>query len=214
VLCRRYVDEDTAYDEWRQRQVDDAMFPHVEFQEEGHRYLLNGSQVPSVTEIIKPLCKESGASHVGKAVHKAIELYEGGDLDAESLDPQIAPYFEGWIRFKRESGFRALLTEQIVWSTKLRFAGTLDVLGTRTEGPSPDELLDCKCVWSMGPETAIQTAGYALALQESHGIKVRKRGGVQLLRDGSFRFFPYNDHLDENVFKCCLTIHSWKRLHP
>lgn len=216
----QFRDLDDAHDYFEQRKIDDV--PEIKFEEEGHRYLLDGAQVPSVTEIIKPLCKEMGASaetlewkrQVGKAVHKAIELFESHDLDTNTLDPQIAPYFEGWVKFKLDSGFRALLTEQVVWSKKLRYAGTLDVLGTRNGDLNPDELIDCKCVWSMGSETAIQTAGYALAVQESHGIKVRKRGGVQLLRDGTFRFYPYNDPLDEQVFKACLSINSWRRLHP
>jgi hypothetical protein len=221
VRGHTFRDEDDAYDYFVQREIDDSMLSPVEFQEEGHRYLLDGAQVSSVTEIIAPLRKDTGAStetlewkrQVGKAVHKAIELFERNDLETSSLDPMIAPYFEGWVRFKRESGFRAFLTEQVVWSKKYRYAGTLDVLGTRTDGPAPDELIDAKCVWSMGAETAVQTAGYALALQESHGIKVRKRGGVQLLRDGTFRFFPYNDANDERVFLACLSVNSWKRLH-
>lgn len=214
-----FRDEDDARDYFAQRDLDESM--DIEFIEEGHRYLMDGAEVPSVTTIISPLRPTSGADpetlewkrQVGKAVHKAIELYEANDLDPSSLADVIAPYFEGWIRFKRESGFRALLTEQVVGSRKYRFAGTLDVLGTRAEGPSPDELIDCKAVWSMGDETAVQTAGYALALLESHGIRVKKRGGLQLLSDGSFRYFPYSEANDERVFLACLSVNSWKRIH-
>jgi hypothetical protein len=102
----------------------------------------------------------------------------------------------------------------VVASYKLRFAGTPDLIGTRIQdSPDPDELLDTKCVWTMDPATGVQTAGYGLALQESHGIKIKKRGGVQLLRDGTYRFYPYTHANDENVFKACLAIHNWKALN-
>lgn len=196
----------------------------IQFIEEGHVYLLDGNPVPSVTEIIKPLVDMSRVPQdvleykrsLGKAVHKAIELDESTEgLDYESLDQEALPFFSAWLRFKEESGFRALLCEQVVWSAKLRYAGTLDVLGTRTAGTTytADELLDCKCVWTMGAATGPQTAGYALALHESHGIRVKKRGGVQLLRDGSYRYFPYGDLSDEQVFKACLSINAFLKVH-
>lgn len=202
--------------------------PRIRFIEDTHTYLLDGNPVPSVTEIIKPMVDLTRVPpgvlefkrSLGKAVHKAIELYERQDLDVDTLDQEAMPFFEAWLKFKAETGFRAVLTEQIVWSAKLRYAGTLDVLGSRYSGPDadvnvfhPDELLDCKCVWTMGSATGPQTAGYALALQESHGIKVKKRGGLQLLRDGTFKFFPYTSANDENVFKACLAIHAFMRNH-
>lgn len=194
----------------------------IQFIEETHAYLLDGNPVPSVTEILKPLVDLGRVPpemleykrSLGKAVHKAIELYERQDLDVDSLHPDALPFFEAWLRFKKETGFRAILTEQVVWSTKLRYAGTLDILGTRTKDtPSPDELLDAKCVWTMGASTGPQTAGYGMALVESHGIKVKKRGGLQLLRDGSFKFFPYSNPNDEHVFKACLTVNAFLRVH-
>lgn len=215
-----FRDEDDALDYFVQRDIDEMT--EIEFDEQSHTYKLNGAQVPSVTQIIKPLVKEGGSDEtrdykrqIGKALDAAISMNERNTLDIYGLDPAIVPFFDAWLKFKRESGFRVLLNQCIVYSKKLRFAGQLDLLGTRAEGPPvPDELLDTKCVWTMDPATAIQTAGYDLGLRESHGIKVKKRGGVQLLRDGTYRYYPYTDPLDEQVFKSCLSILSWKRLHP
>jgi hypothetical protein len=107
-----------------------------------------------------------------------------------------------------------LLNQPIVYSKKLRFAGTPDLLGTRIwDSADPDELLDTKCVWSMDPVTAIQTAGYSIAAAESLGIKVKKRAGVQLLRDGTYKTYSYNEQNDEYVFRSLLNIHAWKELH-
>lgn len=215
------ADEDLVYDLYRQRLDDEMDLSEVQYNDELHEYRIDGAVVPSVTEIIKPIQTEGGSESVrdykrqiGKALDTAITLNEQDDLDVESLDDAVLPFFEAWLKFKAESGFRVLLNQPKVHSRKLRFAGTPDLIGTRNPGTAtPDELLDTKCVWTMDPATAIQTAGYSIALLESHGIRIKKRGGVQLLRDGTYKFYPYNDPLDEQVFKCLLSIFSWKRLH-
>ena len=192
----------------------------IVFREEDHTYWLDGAQLPSVTSLLKPIVTAGGSEEtrdfkrqIGKALDTAITLNERNDLDVDSLDEAVLPFFQAWLKFKTESGFRVLLNQPIVYSKKLRFAGTLDMLGTRNTGTStPDELIDTKCVWAMDPATAIQTAGYAIAAGESHGLKRLKRGGVQLLRDGTFRYFIYSNPSDEGVFRSLLNIFAWKAL--
>lgn len=195
----------------------------ITFDEDLHEYRLDGSVIPSVTQIIEPVRHELGGSEsvleykrqIGKALDKAIEIHEAGlEIDPESLDDAVAPFFAAWLQFKADSGFRALLNQPIVYSRKFRFAGTLDLLGTRHFTSSvPDELLDTKCVWTIDPATAIQTAGYAIAARESLGIHVKKRGGVQLLRDGKYKFHPYTNANDETVFQSCRNVHAWLTAH-
>lgn len=222
MRCRglTFRDADDAYDYFEQRQIDDEMTPEITFDEAEHAYHLNGARVPSVTEVLKPIVTVGGAQDVreykrqiGKALDAAITLNEADDLDVGSLDPAMLPFFTAWLQFKIDTQFRVLLNQLVVYSKKLRFAGTLDLLGTRNPGTStPDELIDCKCVWAMDPATAIQTSGYDLAARESHGIKVKRRGGLQLLRDGTYRYFPYTSANDETVFRSLLNIHAWKAL--
>ena len=195
--------------------------PAIEFNEERHEYRLDGAVVPSVTEVIKPLVDFSRVPEeqleykrqIGKALDTAITLYERQDLEVASMDDAVMPFFEAWLAFKKDTGFRVLLNQAIVYSRKLRFAGTLDLLGTRVpDSASPDELIDTKCVWAMGRATAVQTAAYSLATLESLGIRLKKRGAVQLLQDGTYRYHPYTHSNDENVFKALLAIHAWKGL--
>ena len=210
--------EDLRYDEWRQRKLDDEMATEIIFDDPTHTYTVNGARFPSVTEVVGMLRPESGARHdvleykrqLGKAVHKAIELMEGGTLDVGSLDPAIVPFVGAWSKFKAETEFAVLHSEMIVYSKKLRVAGTLDLTGMRGD---LIELLDLKAVWEMGDETAIQTAGYSMLYEELTGVKVQRRGGLQLLRDGSYRYHPYKDGNDRNVFLACLTVHNWKANH-
>lgn len=217
------LDEDTAYDIWRQRQVDEEMDrPAIEFDEPTHTYRLDGAVVPSVTQLLEPVRRELGGSEsvleykrqIGKALDTTIELSERDDLIYSSIDDAVLPFFEAWLQFKKDTGFRVLLNQPIVYSRKLRFAGKPDIFGTRDPVRStPDELLDTKCVWTIDPATAIQLAGYDIGAQESLGIHVKKRSGLQLLRDGKYKLYPYNNPLDHSVFKCCLTLHAWKGLN-
>lgn len=192
----------------------------LSFNEAAHEYRLGGQLVPSVTEIIAPLSDLSRVPRetleykrsLGKAVHKAIELWEGDAFDLYKHDPAVIPYFEGWLRFKRESGFRAVIVERPFGTAKLRFAGTPDVIGTRT-GPTLDELLDVKCVHAIDPATGVQLGGYDLLLEdvEDPGIKIRRRGAVQLMPDGSFRYHEFKSRNDRIVFLSCLNLFNWKR---
>lgn len=195
--------------------------PVVTFNDERHEYRIDGAIVPSVTQVLEPIRRELGGNaetleykrSIGKALDLAIELNERNDLDFASLDVAVVPFFEAWIQFKHDSGFRVLLNQTIVHSRKLRYAGKPDLIGTRGITQNPDELLDTKCVWTIDPVTAIQTAAYSMAAAESLGVRIKKRGGVQLLRDGKYKFHPYNNPADENVFKACLLVNAWKVLH-
>ena len=213
---------DYEYDKERQRKLDEEMAPaEISFDEEKHEYRIDGYLVPSVTGILKPIVSAGGSDdardfkrQIGKALDTAITLHERQDLDLDSLDLAVLPFFEAWLKFKEETGFRVLLNQPIVYSKKLRFAGTPDLVGTRMfDSDVPEELIDTKCTWALDPATAIQTAGYAEAIRESHGIAVKKRGAVQLLRDGTYRYQSYTEQNDINVFRALLSVHAWKAIH-
>ncbi len=220
VLVRgmRFRDEDDAQDYFDQRDLDDEMATEIIFDDPTHTYTVNGSRYPSVTEVVGMLRPESGARQdvleykrqIGKAVHKAVELMEAGRLDVATVDPAIVPFVAAWSKFKAETGFAVLHSEMIVYSKKLRVAGTLDLTGMRGD---LIELLDLKAVWAMGDETAIQTAGYSMLYEELTGVKVQRRGGLQLLRDGQYRYHPYKDGNDRNVFLAALTVFNWNANH-
>ena len=190
---------------------------------EQHRYVLNGVDVPSVTEVLSiftdfgriPKDVLERKRLIGRACHKCIELDAAGELDPDTVDPQVMPYFESWLLFKATKPLRVFAAEQIVYSKKHRYAGRLDLIVLFADDKS--WLLDLKCVDRMMPETALQTAAYAEAYTESTGIAVSHRAGVQLKPDGSqAEFFPYNligNKHDFNIFLNALNIQRWKRNH-
>lgn len=104
----------------------------VEFTKEGHRY---GNDLESVTGILKAegfidtRFYDDFSRERGEFVHKARHLDDMGELDEESVDPEIAPYLEAWRRFRRESGFIIEQSEVPMMSKTLKYAGTPDVIG-------------------------------------------------------------------------------------
>ena len=80
----------------------------LKFDAEQHVYSLGGRNLPNVTNIIRPL--QEGFDRIppavleharerGQAVHRAVLFHNENDLDIETLDLEIVPYFEAWIRF-------------------------------------------------------------------------------------------------------------------
>lgn len=107
----------------------------AEFSEEGHRYTLDGQDLPSVTTVLKAegfidnRFFDEYSRERGSMVHLATHYDDMGELDEETLDPVIVPYCEAWRRFKRESGFIIHQSEVPMASRTYRFAGKPDTIG-------------------------------------------------------------------------------------
>lgn len=181
------------------------------FLEEGHRYLLDGVEIPSVTKIIEPLYDFSGisaarleyASERGTAVHKATELYDMGDLDEDTLDPVIVPYLDAWKKFKSENNVEILHVERRLYSKNHRYAGQID----RTAMVNGSGwLLDIKATASLSTAIGVQLAGYSGLLDGTE-----RRGAVQLKPDGTYRLQEYSSKSDWPVFLSCLTVYNFRK---
>lgn len=190
----------------------------VTFEPVEHRYFVDGVEKPSVSTILSLFADYSRVPKgvleakrlLGRAVHKAVELYEAGTLDPDSVDDITEPYLEGWIRLKCDMPFRVFAAEEIVHSKRFHYCGRLDL---NAELAGHRWQLDLKCVDQMSPATALQTAAYAEAWNEMHpDLKITRRAGVQMRPDGSYRLFPYNapDHRNDfNLFVNALSIRNW-----
>lgn len=198
-----------------------AVAPRFHFDKEQHVYTLDGRRLPSVTEIIEPI--QAGyagiPAHVlekararGEAVHLAVQYHNEGDLAVETLDIEIVPYFEAYLKFVADTGFKVLGTETAMYSIPFRYAGTPDLWG---EIGAELWLPDIKCTAVTPPWTAIQTAAYRRLLEEYTGHKAR-RGALQLRGDGTYRFTPYpaaDDARDMATFNACRLVWDWRKNH-
>lgn len=186
----------------------------LQFTPETHQYTWNGKPVPSVTQILQVMGKyhdwnpdaSEAARELGKAVHLATELYDNDDLDEESLDPQIRPYLDAWIKFKRDSGIVILANEQILYHPKYAYAGTLDRVGMLKKDRA---LVDIK-TGLLYPTYGPQLSAYKNAWEIKTGMKINSRLAVQLRESGDYRLTPYVSPNDWPAFLACLSIHNFK----
>ena len=171
-------------------------FPELQFEERKHIYLLNGSEIPSVTTIMRPLSDKvygpidsetlSNAARKGTIVHNAIENYLKFDIvDCPEEQRGYVDAFHEWL-MKTEPAIEAVETQ--VYHKILRYAGTCDLIcrinGART-------LVDYKTSYQIQPMLhSVQLEGYAKAW-ESHGVKIADRIILHLKKDGTYAVHHY-----------------------
>ncbi|HEU0283497.1 MAG TPA: hypothetical protein VFQ99_06900 [Gallionella sp.] len=180
-----------------------------------HTYRWRGVIVPSVTQILGQLTDLSMVPpdvlerkrQIGTWVHAAIELDLKNDLDYDSIGEDWRGYFDGWLKFKRESGFAVVDAEAKVYSEKYRYAGTLDLLGDLPKVGRA--LIDTKCTATMYPSVGPQTAAYA----EAHGATKAKRYALQLKPTGTYELHACPDKGDFGVFLAAKTLYDWRKKH-
>jgi hypothetical protein len=200
------------------------------FEPEAHVYHLNGQRLPSVTQVLEPLINYDGvpngilqhAADRGTAVHLATEFWDDGDLDEESIDPEVLPYVQAWQRFRAESGFVVERSEVRVYSARHRFAGTFDCLGILR---GRRVIVEKKTTAILAAATAIQVTAYRRAYNETcrPPERIRQSYSVHLRRDGTYRldeWTPDEDHwgaflalLNPEHEQSAATVAAWKAKH-
>lgn len=193
------------------------MSDNVQYDDASHTYTINGEVFPSVSTVLGMFCDFSRVPKdvleykrkIGRATHKAIELYEADTLDVDTVDDAVMPYLESYIKFKTIKPFRVIAAEQIVYSKKHRIAGRLD-FNVVFDGNPDIWQIDAKCVAAMAPETALQTSAYVACWEEMGRGKIKRRGGLQLQPTGAIaRLFPYTDKSDFAVYLNALNLYRW-----
>lgn len=192
----------------------------LKFDAESHTYWLDGARIPSVTQVLKVLTGDqfadvpkdvlANAAAIGTAVHRAIELDINKELDEESLHGTVRPYLDMWREWCAMTGFEPELSEQQVYSRRLRFAGTVDVIGRFKNGRAA--IIDIKRCALMPPSVGPQTAGYAVAFSECFGCEKPLRYALQLPKNAKHpRLEQFQGFNDERTFIAALTVHQWRQ---
>lgn len=207
----------------------------LEFDPVRHAYTLNGLPVPSVTRVISPLNEFSTfiregtlakAAERGTAVHFATELHDQAFLDdlagaepaptpdtiwrpEEDALPAVRPYLGAWRRFLADTAFEVHEIEARTFSSRHRYAGTIDRLGVLNGQRC---VIDIKTTSAIGPQVGIQLAAYQAATNEHRPAaeRYRKRFACQLRPDGSYRLEEFRDPADWSVFLALLQLHNWR----
>lgn len=187
------------------------------FDAEKHEYTWDGRVVPGVTRVLDQVQDFSMVAaevlerkrQIGKALHEAIDL--GDELDPDTLDELVVPYYGAWRKFMDETGFKPLCSEQRIYSNRYGYAGTLDTIGKLNHRST---LIDYKSAWDLHPATGPQTAAYLNGAAEMEICdRSLPRYALQLRRDGTYRLEPLTDPNDLAVFLAMLSIFNWRKRH-
>ena len=174
-------------------------------------YTIGGRPVPSVTGIVSDALGpvQYGSDwHMERcaAIHKAAELILQGRIPR--VDPRIQGHVDAVQSFVTREVKAAIEIERQVYSVRLRYGGTLDLIAdTQTCGR-------CIVDWKSSGDvtrTAIQMAGYSLAWQEMTGETITTGIMVTLGEDGRYKAAVVRLMRPMEQFKACLTIANIKR---
>jgi hypothetical protein len=219
-----------AFDhEWGYHILPDGRGVKFSFHEATHTYRVEDPwdhhcfDVPSCTQILQnaglrpnledvPWRIVERKQKIGMFTHKAAHLHQLGELDYDSLDPQVAPYFSGYLAFLKDSGFTVKYTERRVigYYGGLWWGGTIDVEGDWQRCPW---IVDLKCTAEDHVSFAYQTAGYAATLPKPLTPPFRYRRGTLRLRPDGTYVTPreHTDSQDVDVFLNALRLEWTKR---
>lgn len=182
----------------------------LEYDAVGHRYTLDGTEVPGVTRVLWDVlvCSDWAASEAalwrGSVVHSCCELDDLDTLDEATVDPEAAGYLAAWRRFKSEMRPVVLAIEEPHLSVVHRFAGRPDRVMLVNDRKM---VVDLKS-GAVGVVTGIQLAAYC----ELTGCV--ERAAVRLTADGRYSVRPYlvtDLRRDKAVFLNALAVWNWRR---
>lgn len=145
------------------------------------------------------------AGEIGSTVHKIIE--DPTSISKNAIPKEIKPYIEAYNKFNSDFVVRTILKEEMVFSRKYKFAGTLDRL---VEMKNKEiALIDFKTNHTiLQRNLSLQLSAYKQAVLESNpSIKVSRLIGVHLKNDGSYSLIEVPDSF--KIFKALLLIHQW-----
>lgn len=187
----------------------------IAFEPDGHVYTLGSVVLPSVTQVMEPmsLMLYKGvppdvmqiAADRGTRAHEQVSTYIKYGLMEPDEDTQ--PYLDAFLAFDADYHPQWVASEYRTFHRTLMYAGTLDLAGyiTPDDGNGVD-VIDIKCTAQFHRiMLSTQLAGYAEAVK-SHGVRVRNRYGLQLLRDGKYRFEEVPDGY--KLLLHCLALHN------
>ena len=188
------------------------------FDENTHTYFWNGKKVPCVTDVLDSVkyCDYSQipdavrelAMERGSEVHACTQSLDKGVLKWDSMDPLVAPYVEGYGKFKKDTGFVPEIIEKRIYSRDFNFAGTLDRIGILNNQLI---LLDYKTGSAIPKWVPIQTAAYQ-HLANTLKIYPTCRYALLLKKDGTYSLSePYTDYIgDFAAFTAGLVVYNKK----
>lgn len=179
----------------------------IDFDEEAHRYIVNGEEWLSVTTVLQRvgLIDFSGiprgileaAQRRGTRVHLAAHYLTEGTLDWDSVVLEERGYVEAAAAFLKAAEFEVLAQERRIAHPTYRYAGTTDIIGWWRGLPAVG---DYKTGDPDDVAADLQLAAYAEALRAAPPIEwfdfvpttPIARVSIRLFKDGRFQSETYD----------------------
>lgn len=160
------------------------------YDEENHRYYVDGEERPSVTEIASPIGFErlsalqqsllERAKARGTRCHELFEEYLlMGELDINEIETEHIPYVQQFILWAKTYRPKVVFTEKKMFSYK--FCGTADLI-CKIDGKTI--LVDYKCTSAVDKKSlSVQLEGY-YRLCNLYGIEIDDCYVLHVKKDG------------------------------
>jgi hypothetical protein len=178
------------------------------FFDEGHKYTLDGEELPSVSQLTRFISREiygdvgqfnlDRAADRGTAVHKATELLD--KYGTAEIDEDISPYLKAYIAFRKEHKCEWQKIEYATHHPENLYAGTLDRVGT-VDGKLV--VLDIKT------SSTIQKPLYTAQLNLYRKMlpdPIEQLVILHLKKDGTYKLIDIP--IDDTLADACITMHE------
>lgn len=179
------------------------------FFDQGHKYTLDGDEVPSVSELCRFLSREvygtvaqytlDRAAERGTKVHKACEALDVyGKVE---VTDDISPYVQSYLKFRQEHDIKWNMVERSMANQKERYAGTIDRYG---ELDGVKALVDLKTTYTVHKRLAIAQLNLYRWMIEAEGHHIEKQYILHLKKDG---YKLVEIEKNDEVPRALLTLH-------
>lgn len=161
-----------------------------DYNEELHKYYVNGVEVPSVTDICSPISFQrldalqksmlDRAKARGTRCHEIAEEYLlVGEIDIDEIETEYIPYVQQFVLWVKTYRPKVLYTEKRLWGKD--FAGTLDLI-CEIDGKIIN--VDYKFTSAMDKKSlSVQLEGYD-RLAKENGIRIDESWVLHIKKDG------------------------------
>lgn len=176
------------------------------FFDQGHKYTLDGEELPSVSELCRFISREiytdvtqwrlDQAAERGTAAHKACEaLDKYGSVD---VDDGILPYVQAYLKFRQEHAAEWSKIEFATHHPKDRYAGTVDRYGTLDGALA---LLDIKTSCTIHVPLCSAQLNLYRRMLSANGMQVDKLYILHLKKDGGYKLreFDFDDAVPDGL---------------
>lgn len=188
----------------------------LEFDEGKHKYYLDGTELPSVSAIIRPLSQSvydtvddsilAIAANRGTEIHKAIENFNIFGVGV--IDPEYEGYFNAYKKWEAKRKPAVKLVEERTYNKMLMYAGTVDLL---CEIDGRTCLVDYKSSYTVQDKVyRCQLEVYRQALS-THGIEIDRKIVLHLKKTEEYEeiVYPTYDAEAWKVFGACKLVYDY-----